>query len=199
MKDWYVVRLAPGATRDAKSRPCRPARPDETAFEQEMQEEGFACYLPKLRREIIHHRTKKKYTRAFPLFTGYAFVQIASDDRWPALRDCDAVGSVLSLNGRPWAVSSDLVTDLRAAEANMIFDDTREARIKRRQEGRTHRETTAMRFPAGLKVQALRGPFAGYHGMVENVTGRGLVRVMMQLFGGEAPVEVPVDWLDAAE
>lgn len=196
---WYVVRLAPGATRDAKNRPCRPARPDESWFEQELAENGFNCYLPKLRREIIHHRTKKVMVRAFPLFTGYAFVQIESDDRWPAFRACGSVGSVLSLNGRPWAVSGDLLADLRAAEASMAFDDTREARIKRRQEGRTKRETTALRYQPGATVTPLRGPFAGYSGMVESVTGRGMVKVMMKLFGGEAPVEVPVDWLEAAE
>lgn len=164
-----------------------------------MAENGFVCYLPKLRREIIHHRTKKVVVRVFPLFVGYGFVGIDSDARWPALRACESVGSVLSLNGRPWAIPVDLVADLRAAEADLVFDDTREARIKRKQEGRTKRETTAMRYQPGAKVQALRGPFAGYSGAVVSVTGRGMVKVMMQIFGGEAPVEIPVEWLDAAE
>jgi len=199
MTNWYIARLAPGATRGAKNRPWREAKDGETAFELEMEEEGFRAYLPKLRREIIHHRTKKVLVRAFPLFVGYGFVGVGSDDRWPALRACETVGSVLSLNGRPWAVPADLVTDLRAAEAELIFDDTREARIKRKQEGRTHRETTALRYQPGLDVTALRGPFAGFSGKVVSVTGRGMVKILMQIFGGKAPVEVPVEWLEAAE
>lgn len=199
MTNWYVARLAPGATRGAKNRPWREAKEDESWFEQDMAENGFACYLPKLRKEIIHHRTKKKIVRSFALFTGYAFVSVANDSRWPALRECESVGDVLRVNGRPWPVSVDLVNRLRAAEAGMEFDDTREARILRKQEGRTRRETTAMTFPAGSTIEVSDGPFSGYSGQVVSVTGRGLVRVMMAVFGGHAPMEVPADWLMAAE
>lgn len=201
MTNWYIARLAPGATRAAKNRPWREAKDGETAFELEMEEEGFACYLPKLRKEIIHHRTKKVLVRAFPLFTGYAFVSVTNDGRWPALRDCETVGSVLGVNGRPWPVSSDVVDQLRAAETGMAFDETRAARILRKQEGRTRRETTALQFPPGAVVDVSAGQFAGHHGSVVSVTGRGQVKVMLQMFGGLVPVEMSAGdlWQEAAE
>lgn len=198
MTAWYVVRLAPGATRNAKNRPWREAKDGETAFELEMEEEGIGAYLPKLRREIIHHRTKKKIVKSFALFTGYGFVSVANDSRWPDLRACETIGGVLGVNGRPWAVSGDLVNRLRAAETGMEFDDTRAARILRKQEGRTKRETTAMQFPEGSSVDIVSGTFAGYHGMVRGVTGKGLVVVMLQMFGGLVPVERAAEELAAA-
>ena len=70
-----------------------------------------------------------------------------------------------------------------------LLNDTRAARILRKQEGRNKRETTAMRFPEGAPVDIVSGTFAGYHGLVRGVTGKGLVVVMLQMFGGLVPVE----------
>src|SRR5690606_8309945 len=90
----------------------------------------------------------------------------------------------------PWPIPSAYIEQLRHAQDDMAFDDTTEARIHRREQGRTARETVKLTFPVGSVVMVTDGPFAGFHGHVESVTGRGLVRAMVSIFGGLTPVEV---------
>ena len=200
MTIWYVARLAPGATRPAKNHAYRAAKPEETVFEQDMAENGFTAYLPKMRRDAVHHRTKKKSVKAFALLTGYAFVSVPSDSRWAALRACDSVSGVLGANGRPWAVPADQISRFREAEANMEFDTTHAAEAHRAREARRHRGETAERLPTGAQVSVTSGQFAGHHGSVVSVTGRGQVKIMLEMFGGLVPVEMPASdlWQDAA-
>lgn len=201
MTNWYAAQLAPSATRPAKNHAYRAALPEETTFEQQMAEAGILCYLPKMRRDIVHHRTKKKLTRAFALLTGYAFVSVACDSRWAALRSCDSVSGILGANGRPWPVPADQVNRFREAEANMAFDVTHAAEVHRARESRKQRGETAERIPVGSQVSVALGQFAGHHGSVVSVTGRGQVKVLIELFGGLVPVEMPASdlWQEAAE
>lgn len=205
---WYVLRVKAGASRQAKERIVIPDwRREENEAERELRDAGFTCYFPRMRKEITHHRTKKKIVRAFPLFTGYTFVDMASNRMdFDILHGMKFIGAPLGINReagvRP--LPRGLVEDFMAAEADMIFDDTREARIKRKQEGRTKRETAKMLFPVGGRVKVKSGqfgehPFSGFHGEVVSVEGRGTIQVMIELFGGLVPCEIDPHQLEAAE
>lgn len=157
-----------------------------------------------MRKEIRDHRTKKIIIRKFPLFAGYAFVGVPSmGSDFYSLAQCTAVVSILGINGEPAIIPAATIEQFRAAEADMKFDDTKGARIKRRQEGRTMLETIKMHFPEGLQVR-VKGdrfddhPFAGFHGHVVGVTGRGMVNVMIGIFGRLTPVEIKAVDLEAA-
>jgi len=205
--DWYIAELAPGATREMSgkvpwvrtSKPvlwARPPRPNETAVEYALSDAGFTPYLPRMRKETIHHRTRKTIVRSFPLFTGYAF--IGTDPLRPRFRDMlDAKGvlRLLGADGRYTVLTDEQVGIFRTAEEDMVFDDTKEARIWRRQEGRTQLETIRMQFPIGTQVHISAGPFAGFGGHVDSVVGRGLVKTLVNLFGRLTPIDTPVEAL----
>lgn len=199
---WYVARLTPGASRIAKERVDLPEwRHDETIAERSLRDAGFNCYFPRMRKEKRHHRTKEVIVKTYPLFVGYMFVHAYAVGRIRAA-DCDGVAEILGerLDGCPWPVPARMVHRFMEAERELQFDNTTEARQKRQEEGRNLRETIAMMFPAGRVVSILRDdhPLAGFHGEVTSVTGRGMVRVMMQLFSGQIPVEIDYRELEAA-
>ena len=207
-RKWYVVRTKPGASRQARERIVIPDwRREENEAERELRDAGFFCHFPRMRKEITHHRTKKKVVRAFPLFTGYVFVDMASNRMdFDILHAMRFIGAPLGINREAGvrALPRGLVEDFMAAEENLEFDDTREARIRRKQEGRTRKETIKMTFPVGDRVTVKGGqfgehPFSGFHGEVVSVEGRGTVQVMIELFGGLVPCEFDPQNLEAAE
>jgi hypothetical protein len=187
-RPWYVARLKPGASREAPVRVAAPVeRCSETIAERSLRDAGFEVYFPRMRKEIVHHRTKKRIVRSFPLFTGYAFVNAFSMGPVRAT-ECDGIAEIMGvkIDGRPWPVSAALVERFRTAEQNEVFDDTQSARIRREEEGRTQRETTMMRFPQGavVKIENPKHLLHGFHASVVSVTGRGLVRVMIEAIHG---------------
>lgn len=203
--NWYIARIAPGFSREAPKRVDRngelrqPEREGESKVERSLRDEGFDCYYPRMRKELIHHRTKEKIVRAFPLFTGYIFVNAIAIGAKSA-KDCDGVTTIMgeNLDGKPWPVPARVVERFRVQELNLEFDDTTAARIRRREEGRTARETLEMKFPEGQEIRVKKDwkhdhMLGGFHGHVVSVTGRGTMKIMMQMFGSLVPVEIDVE------
>lgn len=198
--DWFVLKLQPGAMRRAKPRPADgpghpehdPDRKDEAAIERSLRDAGLEVYVPRIRLEVVHHRTHKAVIRSFPLFTGYAFAG-AVGTGWADLLGCDGVGYILGTGGNYWRMPEEEINLLRQAEADMVWDDTREARIRRKQEGRTRRETATLRFPPGAEIEISTGAFAGFSGRVESVAGRGIVKALISIFGRLTAVDLAVD------
>lgn len=196
MTHWYVIRLKPGASREApRRRGDDPEAERPSIVERALGDAGIACYLPRMRKDVIHHRTKKKLVKAFPLFTGYAFARLAPRDHG-RIRDCDGVGNVLGVNGAPWPVPDAIVDRCREAETAMRFDETHEARVARGEIGRSARETALMRFPEGSTVRVSSGLFAGFNGQVKDAVGKGVLRVVIDMMGGLTPVEFEPDHLE---
>ena len=103
-----------------------------------------------MRRDVVHHRTKKVVTKELVLFNRYLFVaQPAAGADWFRLRRCDGVEAVLGSGGRYLPVDARAVEAFRRAEAELEFDETRAARLRRKEIGRTRKATAAMQFPAG--------------------------------------------------
>jgi len=199
--NWYVAYLRAGATRPARARPLVPAEgQDEALVEHALGDAGFNFYLPRMKRELRHHRTKKIIVRRFALFSGYIFVSAgAHDPNWMRLKACDGICGVLSLDGRPWPIPEAQVEALRQAEFDLVFDDTHEARLKRGQEGRNRRETAALHFPVGASIVLTEGPFAGLPGEVVGVGTGGLIRAIVEVFRQKTPMEIPPEWIEAKE
>ncbi|MET4634990.1 transcription termination/antitermination protein NusG [Kaistia defluvii] len=199
--NWYVGYLRAGATRPSRHRGPVPAEgQDETVVERALADEGFGAYLPRVRKELRHHRTKKIITRRFPLLPGYIFVTGGDrEPNWMRLKACEGISGVLSLDGRPWPIADAQVDTLKQAEADLLFDDTHAARVKRGQEGRTRRETTAIRFHEGCAITLTEGPFSGLPGVVVGVTTGGLIRAIVEVFRQKTPMEIPPEWVEIKE
>ena len=163
---------------------------------------GYEAYLPLMRRDVVHHRTKKMVTKEFVLFNRYLFVaQPAVGADWFRLRRCDGVEAVLGSGGRYFPVDARAVEKFRKAEAELEFDETRAARLRRKEIGRSRKATAAIAFPAGSDIRVKKDfahahPFGGLFGKVESVRGKGVVTAMIELFGRLTPVEFQPDEIE---
>lgn len=212
---WYVMRTRAGASRRANDRLitrgpnvgelAQPERRDENEVERELRDAGFECYFPKMRKEIRHHRSKKRIEKVLPLFTGYVFVDMASNRMdFEALHDMRFVGRSLGYGGEARAIPASIVGSFRAAQENLEFDDTRAARIRRQEQGRTRKETLKIQFPIASRIKVKRPtvgdhPFAGFHGEVVSVTGKSKVRAMIELFGSLVPCDLDPQDIEAVD
>jgi transcriptional antiterminator NusG len=73
----------------------------------------------------------------------------------------------------------------------MQFDDTRAARLHRKEEAKSRKAKTESEFPPGRSIFVTeRGnPFATFGGVVDEVTNAGRVIALIDIFGRMTPVE----------
>jgi transcriptional antiterminator NusG len=176
-KHWYVVRTT--------------VKGEEKAFAN-IWKAGFDTYYPRRKVEVQHRRTKTYVVKEQPLMPRYLFVGFPPKHKNFYRVDClDGVECILGVDGRPERVSEKDVEKIYLAEIDMKFDSTREARVHRKEEAKTEKETTAMRYPAGISVFVTDrvSPFATFGGIVEEVTKSGSVIALIELFGRMTPVE----------
>lgn len=168
-KLWYVVRAN--------------IKCEEKAAEN-IRLAGFDVYLPRQRYEVKHRRTNTYSVKERPLMMRYLFVGMNADAlHFGFVRSCEGVERFLEIEGRPLRVRHKDVDAILDAEIDMKFDDTRQARIHRKEEARTAKETVRMRFKPGTMVDIVEGPFAQFSGVVEEVTKTGNIEILMSLFG----------------
>lgn len=161
----------------------------ESRAARSLHDAGYGAYLPKLKFEIRHHRTKKWLTKEANLFRQYLFagMPIGTAD-WFSLRRCDGVEYVLGID-EPMPVKTGAVRDFWEREHKLEFDTTKEARLARREIGRTRRETTRMKFPPGSRFKT-RVSDVPFFGKVVSVNGRGAIMAMVEMFGRMTPMEI---------
>ncbi len=182
----------------------RNPRPEQTsaergAFRTRAEEEILQAgvqqvWTPRMRKEIIHHRTKKLILREFVLMPGYVFFDAPGVDQLSAVYATDVALSVLGDRDHPVPIPTATVADLRRREAALEWDDTREARIRRGEQGEGIKASVEMRHPVGSRVVLGRNSLLpGMSGMVRSVTGRHTLMVLLDDLG--RLVEVPVRML----
>lgn len=153
----------------------------------------YRVYVPKLRKDIRHHRSKEWITKRFILFPRYIFVaQLVRRPDWFTLRQCDGVESVLGIDGVPYEVPRDTVARFLMAQRNGDFDLREGNTIS----GRQRRALASARFRRGQAVRVLTGPFAGFAGHVESIEGRGIVKAAIEIFTRLTPVEFEPDQIE---
>lgn len=176
----------------------------EDKAERNLRAAGFGTYAPWQRFEKWNRRKNRHIVHERRIVPRYLFIDVGpvavEDVPWGTIRACEGVECVLGVNGRPVPLSDKAagkgfsdVEKLQAimeAEAQRVFDETREGKLFRREIGKTKKETTRMRFPVGSKVTINEGPFATFGAEVTNVTGKGMLTVMASIFGRLTPVEL---------
>lgn len=129
--------------------------------------------------KIAEIKNGKKRTRQVKTYPGYVLVEMIMDDEtWAFVRETGGVGDFVGGGGnihqKPFP--------LRQDEVNKIFGidvpGTDDARIK-------------IDFGVGDKVKIRDGPFENFDGVVEEINEqKGLVRVVVTIFGRATPVEL---------
>lgn len=115
------------------------------------------------------------------LYPGYVFVEmrLENDGRIPQdvfflIKETTGVGDFVGTAGRP--------TPMGVPEVEKMLFDSRPAE---------ETPQVKMEFAAGDAVTIKEGPFQNYEGTVEStVPDKGMVRVLVTIFGRQVPVEV---------
>jgi transcriptional antiterminator NusG len=171
--DWFVLRVA--SNKESSVR--------ETLL-RKVQIEGMDDLVGRIMVPTEKTKTvkggKQKVTET-KLYPGYVFVEmrLEPDGRIPQdvfflIKETTGVGDFVGTAGRPTPMAPHEVE-------KMLFDS-------RKPEEAT---TVKMEFAKGDSVTIKEGPFQNYEGSVDEVLPeKGLVRVLVTIFGRQAPIEL---------
>jgi transcription elongation factor/antiterminator RfaH len=151
----------------------------ERIAELHLRAQGFRPFFPQFRRTVRHARKLREVVA--PVFPGYIFVIFDMErDRWHSINGTVGVARLLTSLKRPAPVPGDVVQALIGAidvsGCVVLGTDLR----------------------AGQAVRVVAGPFAGGLGLLERLGGKGRVRVLLNIMGGQMPLMIDRSDLAAA-
>lgn len=155
---WYVVHTKPR---------------QETLALQQLEQQGYNCYLPQLRVEKLRHGTVAVVQE--PLFPRYLFTQLgeeASAKGWGPVRSTRGVSRLVMFGQQAARVSDSLIALLRAQESGLQVEPLQ-------------------RFQPGEQVLLTKGPLAGAEGLFHTASGEQRVIVLLNILSREVAVTVP--------
>ncbi|MEO6360944.1 MAG: transcription termination/antitermination protein NusG, partial [Sphingomicrobium sp.] len=128
--------------------------------------------------KVTEIRRGKKVTNDRKFFPGYVLAKLAmNDDVYHLVKNTPKVTGFLGPNGKPQAISE--------AEAARILNTKEEAAAA------APKQKISVDYEIGDSVKVLDGPFATFHGLVEELDfDRGRVKVSVSIFGRATPVEL---------
>lgn len=170
---WHVAVVAAG--REAKA-------------ERALVENGFLAYTPLERMTIGTGAARRDIDR--PLFPKYVF--------FSRQRESASIGAVREIRnvlggiGGQWLAAPDrLVHGLIDSEGLGVFDRTDGKRA-------VQRSARRVRLSTGSDVTILTGPLAGFPAKIMAIDTDARVKCLVRMFGGDVPVEVGIDKIEAA-
>jgi transcriptional antiterminator NusG len=136
-----------------------------------MEEKIFQVVVPKEKQVELKGGEKKVVNRH--IYPGYVMVEmIVSNESWYVVRNTPYVTGFIGFGTKPSPIMPD--------ELNEIF-----GRMQKKE------ATYNADFKTGDHVRIIRGTFKDFEGVVEEVDeGKGKVKILVNMFGRETPVEV---------
>ena len=154
---WYLIHTKP--------------RQENIALEN-LQQQGYTCYLPLLNVEKI--RRGKLAVVLEALFPRYLFIQLdtaLSSQSWTPIRSTKGVNRLVAFGGQPVKVDETLVSILKVAEENQP-------------------ERLQKMFAEGDKVQLTQGAFAGLEGIYQMADGESRAMVLIEILSKSVQIAV---------
>ena len=164
-RKWYVIHTYSGHENKVK------ANLEHRIASLDMHDKIFQVLVPT--EEEIEIKQGKRYPVEKKVFPGYVLVDMAmSDDSWYVVRNTPGVTSFVGSGNKP--------TPLTDAEVKQILRQIKMDAPKYK-----------VAFTKGEAVRVTDGPFADFHGAVDEVhPERNKVKVLVSIFGRETPVEL---------
>jgi transcription termination/antitermination protein NusG len=171
---WYVLRVASNKeeyVRDALERKVRI---------EGLQDHVGRVLVPTLKERRMKGGVARVYKRN--LYPGYVFVEMAceedrsvKEDVWFMVKETTGVGDFIGSDGKPTPMLDHDVVGMLAASA----------------EGEEAPTLSGLNFKKGDQVKITSGSFENFEGEVDVVDEkRGMVTVIVEIFGRSTPVEV---------
>ncbi len=170
---WFVALVLPG--KEAKSI-------------RALNDAGFWSYCPVERVTIKSRLGRRDLAR--PLFPRYVF--FSRRHSAATIEGIREIADVLGKQGGDWsAVPDSLIRALIDSEGLGAFDRTEASRTAARK-GRLGQLST------GAAVKMIEGPFAGFPAKIISIHAEERVRVLVNIFGRETPIEDRIDNFESA-
>ncbi len=173
--DWYVLRVASN-----KEEQVRDALLKKVAIEG-LEDRIGRILVPTERRPAPRGRGGgQKYVER-KMYPGYVFIEMdlgeegkIGEDAWFLIRETTGVGDFIGSGGKP--------TPMDPVDVEKML-----AQVEKAEEG----APVAMEFAKGDQVKIKEGAFENFEGNVDEVLpDKGLVRVIVPVFGRATPVEL---------
>ncbi|MEK5322798.1 transcription termination/antitermination protein NusG [Aeribacillus sp. FSL M8-0254] len=167
-KNWYVVHTYSGYENKVK------ANLEKRVESMGMQDKIFRVIVPE-EEEMDMKSGKKKVTKK-KVFPGYVLVElIMTDDSWYVVRNTPGVTGFVGSAGSGSKPTPLLPEEVQAIFKRMGIEETR----------------VEVDFELKETVKVNDGPFANFTGVIEEIdTDRKKVKVLVNMFGRETPVEL---------
>jgi transcription termination/antitermination protein NusG len=164
-RSWYVIHCYSGYENKVRY------NLEQRIETMEMKEKIFDVVIPT--QEEIEVKDGKRRVVERHVFPGYVLVNmILSEESWYVVRNTPGVTGFVGMGNQP--------TALRPEEVSQI--------LKRMEAEAPHIKVT---YKVGERVRIVDGPFNDFRGSVAEIDmGRSKVRVMVNFFGRETPVEL---------
>lgn len=165
--NWYVLRVQSG----------REDRICET-LQKRIHAAGLEAQIPRLlvpSETVSEIKNGKKRNYRRKIYPGYLLVQMdMTDDVWFLIRETAGIGDFVGAHGRP--------APMEPHEVEKLLGD-----MERTQE----KPKVKIEFQKGESVKIKEGPFESFEGIVDEVLpDKGLVKVVVTIFGRPTPVEL---------
>lgn len=170
-KRWYVVHTYSGYEKKVKD------TLEHRIETMGMQDRIFDIQIPVESVNEIKEGGKRE-TKDVKVFPGYVLVRMEmDDDAWTCVRNTEGVTGFLGANGKPAPLSRD--------EYNKMMRKSKKGDAPKR---------TAVGLEVDMPVKVTSGPLADFDGKISEINAEaGKVKVTLEIFGRETPVELGFD------
>ncbi|MBI5399796.1 transcription termination/antitermination factor NusG [Candidatus Saganbacteria bacterium] len=167
-KKWYVIQALTGQEDRVKQ------ALELTIKNRNLQNRVFQVMVPT--EEIIEIKGGKRVEKIKKMFPGYVFLEMILDEQsWYEIRETPGVARFIGTKIQPTPVSG------------------REMQRVLKQLGKEGK-LLEIAFEKGEGVRVISGPFRGYTGTIDEVNAeKGKLKILINIFGRDTPVEVNVE------
>ena len=170
---WFVLRVASNLERKMRDK-----------LERRLKAAGLEEWVPSVlvpTETISEMKGGRKRVVQRKLYPGYIMVEMCLDeegripeDVWFLIRETQGVGDLVGATRQP--------VPMEDHEVERILNGMRDTE---------DRPQLKINFKVGDRVKINEGPFESYNGVVDEVNeAKGMVRVIVTIFGRETPVEL---------
>ena len=160
MFKWYVIQAKPGLADRAQ---------------QELENQGFDTYQPKIWVEKIVKRQRKRRLEA--LFPGYIFIYLSElESDWRPIRSTRGVSKLVAFGGQPASVPSDIIQSIK----DQISDDSTA-------------EKSALEKNQTLEIT--EGPFINLRALFDTYDGEERAYVLLNMLGKWQRIAIELNML----
>lgn len=164
---WYVVHVYSGHEQKVK-----------TALEERIETSKYPEKFDKIlipSENVVELVNQKKRESSRKFYPGYILIRMHMDDEtWHIVNSTAKVAGFLGGKSQPASISDKEVENI----------------VEKMEEGKNKPQPKYL-FEIGDKIKVVDGPFASFHGVVEEISpDKDKIKVLVSIFGRPTPVEL---------